>query len=103
MKANQLREYHRLGSKFLMIAMILYFIFFVSVTPFVFGLAEEINIELEMSESLEDLQELTEEFLKACGSDFQYPVKPATRLEEMNEQFINSFKADIPLPPPKTV
>jgi hypothetical protein len=86
-----------------MITMILYFLFFVSVTPFVFGLTEEINMELEMSESLEDIQELTEEFLKAGGSDFQYPVKPATRLEEKNEQFINSYTADIPFPPPKTV
>jgi hypothetical protein len=102
MRVNQFNEYHRLGSKFLMITMVLYFLFFVSITPFVYGLAEEINIELEMSESLEDIQELSEEFLKACGSDFQYPLKPTTRLEEMNDQFINSYTADIPFPPPKT-
>ena len=84
-----------------MMTMVLYFLFFVSVTPFVFGLAEEINIELEMSESLEDIQELTKEFLTAYSSDFQYPVRPASTLEDMNEHFINSYNPDIPFPPPK--
>jgi hypothetical protein len=86
-----------------MITMILYFLLFVSVTPFVFGLTEEINMELEMSESLEDIQELTEEFLKAYSSDIQYPVRPSSTLEDMNEHFINSFKPDIPFPPPKSI
>lgn len=86
-----------------MITMVLYFLFFVSITPFVYGLAEEINIELEMSESLEDIQELSEEFLKACGSDLQYSVKPLKKLEEMNDQFIDSYYSDIPFPPPKAI
>lgn len=103
MRVNQFCECHRLGSKFLMITLVFYFLFFVSITPFAFNLAEEINIELEMSASLEDIQELSEEFLKTPGSDFQYHIKSVTTLEDMNEQLINSYKADIPFPPPKTI
>ena len=103
MGVNKFCECHRPGSKFLMITLVLYFLFFVSITPFAFGLAEDINIELEMSESLEDMQELTEEFLKSHCSDIQYPLKPVSTFEDMDEKFINSYIEDIPFPPPKTI
>jgi hypothetical protein len=86
----------------MMMAVVFYFLFFVSITPFAYSLMEDINIELEMSESVEDLEELTEEFLKEYGSGFQYPVRPISTLENMKAHFINSYKPDIPFPPPKT-
>jgi hypothetical protein len=102
MRVLQIHRYHRTASKFMMMALVFYFLFFVSITPFAYGLMEEINIELEMSESFEDIQELTEEFLKAYGSGFQYPASLTSTHGDINEQFLNSYKPDIPFPPPKT-
>ncbi len=103
MRIHYFHKYYRLGSKFMMITLVLYFLFFVTITPYVFSLAEEINIELEISESLEDIQELMEEFLKTHVTYYQYPVRPVSKYEEMNEHFINSYKPDIPFPPPKSI
>lgn len=86
-----------------MISLILYFLFYVSVTPFIYGLEEDVKVELEMNESLEDTHEVTEEFLKEISSDQKYPGCFITTIEDLNTQFLNSYKPDIPIPPPKNV
>jgi hypothetical protein len=83
--------------------MVLFFLLFVSITPFAFGLEEEINIELDMNESFKDTHEITEEFLKEFSIDLKHIRRSMTTIVDVNEQFANSYKPDIPFPPPKTV
>ena len=103
MRVHQIQKYHRSGLKQLLIMMIFYFLFYVSVTPYVFGLEEDIKVELEMNESFEDTHELTEEFLKEIGSDFKNHSNALTTIEDLNGHFLNSFQPEIPIPPPKFI
>ena len=103
MRVYQFQKYQRSGSKFLMITLVFYFLFYVSITPLIFGLEEEIKVELELNESIEDTHELTEEFLKEFSTDYNSHSGSLTTIEELNEQFLCSFKPDIPIPPPKSI
>jgi hypothetical protein len=103
MRVHQINKWKKPGSRFLMIVMTFHFLFFVSFTPFAFGMEEEIKVELEMSETLEDAHELTEEFFKEFTSNYNFFKSPLITFEELNEQFFNSYKPDTPFPPPKSL
>jgi hypothetical protein len=86
-----------------MILLTFYFLIFVSFTPLVYGMEDEIKVEMEMSETLEDAPESFEAFFKGINSDYYFQDDPLITIEDLNEQCLSSYKPDIPIPPPKSI